>query len=145
MNKLSISIRMKLFAFAFAVAALASTSHAFAQEPEKVNVPFAFQSGSQHYPAGAYMIRFESSHIILLQGRSTSGFIVTTSTESVKPAETGKVVFQRYGDRYFLRQVWIAGNTIGNECVKSREEKQAQIALQKANATDVQLSLNTSH
>jgi hypothetical protein len=146
MNKLSVSIRTKLFVCAFAVAALVFASQAFAQGTDvKVNVPFAFETGSQHFPAGTYMIRFESNHVMLLQGPSTSGLLMTISAETLNPAKTGKVVFQRYGDRYFLRQVWVAGSTIGSECVKSREEKQVQIALQKANATNVQLTLNASH
>jgi hypothetical protein len=146
MNKLFVSIRTKLFVCAFAAVALASASQAFAQGTElKVKVPFAFESGSQHYPADTYTIHFESSHILLLQGHSIGGFVMTSSAESMKPAETGKVVFQRYGDRYYLRQVWTAGSTTGNECVKTREEKQAQIAMQKANVPNVQLTLNTSH
>jgi hypothetical protein len=125
---------------------MVSASQAFAQETEvKVKVPFAFESGSQHYPADTYVIRFESGHLLLLQGHSISGFVMTSSTESPKTVEIGKVVFQRYGDRYYLRQVWAAGTTIGSECVKTREEKQAQIAMQKNTAPNVQLTLNASH
>jgi hypothetical protein len=147
MNKLSVSIiRTKLFVFALAIATLASASEAFAQGTDvKVKVPFAFESGSQHFPADTYTIRFESTHVMLMQGKSASGFIMTLPTESAKAADTGKVVFQRYGDRYFLRQVWVAGATTGDECPKSREEAQVQIAQEQAKAPSVQLTLNTSH
>jgi hypothetical protein len=147
MNELAVSIiRTKLFVCVLAIAALASTSQAFAQGTDvKVKVPFAFESGSQHFPADTYIIRFESTHIMLIQGKSTSGFVMTLPTESVKAADTGKVVFQRYGDRYFLRQVWVAGATTGDECVKSREEARVEIAQEKARVPNVQLTLNTSH
>jgi hypothetical protein len=147
MNKLSASIiRTKLFVFALAIAALASASQAFAQGTDvKVKVPFAFESGSHHFPADTYMIRFESSHIMLIQGKSTSGFVMTVPAQSVEAADTGKVVFQRYRDRYFLRQVWFAGTTAGDECIKTKEEAQVQIAQEKAKVPNVQLTLNASH
>jgi hypothetical protein len=145
MNKLFVSISTKLFVCAFTVVALASASRTLAQEPVKVKVPFAFETGSKHYPPDTYLIRFDSNHVMELQGHSISGFIMTISAESRTPADTGKVVFQRYGGRYYLRQVWTAGSTVGSECAKSREEKQAQIAAQKTNTPNVQLSLNASH
>jgi hypothetical protein len=147
MNKLPVSIiRTKLFVCALAIAALASASQAFAQGADlKVKVPFAFESGSQHFPAATYTIRFESSHVMLVQGSSTRGFVMTLPTESVKAAGTGRVVFERYGDRYFLRQVWAPEATTGDECMKSRQEARAQIAQEKAKVPNVQLTLNTSH
>jgi hypothetical protein len=38
-----------------------------------------------------------------------------------------KLVFHRYGDRYFLAQVWTAGSDQGRELPKSRRE--TEIAL----------------
>ena len=93
MNKLSVSIiRTKLFVFALAIATLASASEAFAQGTDvKVKVPFAFESGSQHFPADTYTIRFESTHVMLMQGNNDwQRKSVTSSLVFVSPDDKGR-------------------------------------------------------
>jgi hypothetical protein len=46
-------------------------------------------------------------------------------------ADHGYLVFDRYGDKYFLRQIWTAGNTAGLECPKTRVERETQEANNK--------------
>jgi hypothetical protein len=42
-----------------------------------------------------------------------------------------KLVFNRYGDHYFLSQIWEAGDNAGRELMKSREERQLERELAK--------------
>jgi len=44
--------------------------------------------------------------------------------ENLNPANKTKLVFNRYGDKYFLSQVWIAGETRRRELPKSSREKE---------------------
>ena len=37
-----------------------------------------------------------------------------------------KLVFNRYGDQFFLSQVWMAGRTDGQELIKTRRERLLQ-------------------
>jgi MFS family permease len=53
-----------------------------------------------------------------------------------------KVVFHRVGNRYFLSEVWLAGESTGRVCVKSRREKQLQIAQSASATTNTELALN---
>ena len=143
MNAKSTSkLRTYLLACSLGAVAMVLTSHAFAQDKQmRVNVPFAFHNGSQRMPAGVYKVTIESEHLILLQGASKSGY-VNTNPEIGKPAATGKLVFQRYGDQYFLRDVWPASSETGEKCTKSKLERETEIAQTKAAQPGAEVALN---
>ena len=42
------------------------------------------------------------------------------------PTDKGKLVFHRYGDQYFLSEVWPAGATTGRVIAKSRAESELE-------------------
>jgi hypothetical protein len=50
---------------------------------------------------------------------------VNDKTSNTAPTK-GKLVFHRYGDKYYLREIWTAQNSNGFECPKSRAEKVSQ-------------------
>jgi hypothetical protein len=56
-----------------------------------------------------------------LAGKAES-LVLGHSCESSKTPERSKLVFHRYGDRYFLAQIWVAGYNSGRELPKSRQE-----------------------
>lgn len=143
MNATSTSkIRMYLLACTLGAVAVTSASHGFAQDTEmRVNVPFAFHNGSQQMPAGVYTVKMQTEHVILLRGYSASGF-VTTNPEIGKPSEKGKLVFERYGDQYFLREVWPANSNTGQKCTKSKLEREVEIAQSKAAQPGAELAIN---
>ena len=59
-----------------------------------------------------------------------------------EPKTESKLIFNRYGDRYFLSQVWTAGNSSGRQLLKSdREKEMAQVA---KNETKGQVTLIAS-
>src|SRR5438094_822043 len=78
--------------------------------PMKVNIPFAFTVGDKTLPAGQYT--FERNQLIpqLVMIRSTDGRTTargfTTRVYSHTSQTQAKLVFHRYGNQYFLAQVW---------------------------------------
>jgi hypothetical protein len=133
-----------------AIGALTSASHAVAQEglAAKVDVPFAFQNGSQHLPAGTYRIDLNSEHMIILRGTApnAAGVAMTNPEQRAKAQAKGTVVFRKYGDHYFLHEIWMPESTTGRKCVTSRaeqKEKELQIAETSAAPSNVELALNT--
>jgi hypothetical protein len=132
MKTLSTSkVHQGLLACALAATALVSTSNAVGQSRElMVKVPFAFHNGTQRLPAGVYHVQIESQHLILLRGPHGSGY-ATGNPQISRTASSGKLVFLRYGDQYFLREVWAGGSNTGLQCIKSKQEKEAQIAAAK--------------
>jgi hypothetical protein len=114
----------------------------------QVDVPFAFQNGSQHLPAGTYRIDLTSEHLMILRGTAphAAGVAMTNPEQRTRGIETGKVVFRRYGDHYYLRTVWIPGSEIGRSCVTTsaeKREKQLQFAQSSTAPSNVEVALNT--
>jgi hypothetical protein len=145
-SQISSSLRSGLIGCALTLSALVSTQIAVAQDhnhPAQVTVPFGFQTSTQYLPAGTYKITRESSHLLLLKGPGRAGgFVVTTDAYRAQPADRGTVVFERYGNRYFLRQVWMAGSGQGLVCAKSRTEKEIlQTRDEHATVGSVELAL----
>ena len=110
-----------------------------------VNVPFSFEMGDQHFAPGTYTISTPSSGVIELSNRTTAGLILARGEESRKPSTTSKVVFDRYGDHYFLRQIWFhAEETSYLECPESKTEKQAkrsELASNSKKPSNVELAM----
>jgi hypothetical protein len=140
------TLKSSLLACAFAVGVLASTSSAAAQSSSttvKANIPFAFQMGSQHMPAGTYHIDLMSGHEVLLRGPGNhAGFLIVHSAEVLQAPTTGSIVFDRYGNKYFLHQIWTAGDKRGRECVQSRAEKEILLSQNNQAPTLVVLAFN---
>jgi hypothetical protein len=147
-NIFTSKIQSGLLTGVLAIGALASATHAVAQDQAvKVDVPFAFQNGSQRLPAGTYRIDLNSEHMITLRGTApnAAGVTMTNPEQRAKAVAKGKVVFQRYGDHYYIHEIWLPNSTEGRECVTSRAEKrdkQLQVAQNSAAPSNVELALN---
>ncbi len=133
-------------ACALAIGSLASTQSASAQSTiAKVTIPFDFQTGKQSLPAGTYRVERESADLILLQGPgNASGFVIMHAASRSKAPDHGMLSFDRTGGKYYLRQIWTAGNPDGLECPKSRAEKAALVATNNEAATTVELAFNSA-
>jgi hypothetical protein len=92
----------------------------------KVNIPFNFVVGGATLPSGEY--RFEGLGVagnaisIRKLDQTAKSLTLAVRCESSKTQEKSKLVFHRYGDRYFLAQIWMAGDNSGHELPKSRRE-----------------------
>jgi hypothetical protein len=84
----------------------------------RVDIPFAFSVGDKTLPAGEYIVRCvnTASDLKILQLHNQTGSVsVLVQTNSVigKTQESAKLVFNRYGDRYFFAQSWLVGDRSG--------------------------------
>ena len=96
----------------------------------KVDVPFDFQAGGALLPAGSYTVDLARLHgFVVMASREAKAAAVIPSwpKETVKTNSEAKLIFLRYGDNYFLSQVWPAGS-VGREIPKSKREKELAIA-----------------
>lgn len=92
-----------------------------------VNVPFSFEMGDKHFAPGTYAVKTPASGVVELSGNSTAGLALTREEQGYRSTKTAKVVFDRYGDRYFLRQIWFNPEEKSYvECPESKGEKQAK-------------------
>jgi len=138
-----------LVASALAIGMVASAQPALAQDTQLVaraKIPFAFQAGSQVMPAGTYNISTADGHILMLRDLNSKAaeFLMVEDASTTHTPKKSAVVFDRVGDKYFLRQVWTANSNSGVECPKPRAEKELEIAQKDAPRGTVTLALNTS-
>jgi hypothetical protein len=144
-TRLSSILSSGFIACALAIGSLASTQSASAQTTiARVTIPFAFQTGSQTLPAGTYLVDRESPNLILLKGPGkASSFVLMHAASRSKAPDHGMLAFDRTGDKYYLRQIWMAGNSTGLECPKSHAEKAALVATNTEAASTVELAFNS--
>ena len=96
----------------------------FAVEPIRVNVPFDFSADGQHWSAGDYQLTFPAHSVVLIRNldRSQARMVMIPGLGAGKPDSDSKLVFNRYGDSYFLSQVWSLGQ--GGALPKSANERE---------------------
>ena len=124
------------------IALLASPLCAGMDHQFVLQVPFNFMAGNQQFPAGSYSIKSDASAgsvLIRSEGEGPAAFILTYPAGDNKEQVLAKLVFNRYGDHYFLSQVWPAG-IAGRELSKSRQE----VEVAKAGSRPEVLSLVAS-
>jgi hypothetical protein len=99
------------------------------------NIPFDFSIGDKKLTSGKYSIgraRQNSDDTILsiLDGDGRSKAIPSShAVETLRSKDKATLVFHRYGDQYFLYQVWQAGETTGREFIISRNERDIRRSL----------------
>ncbi len=95
----------------------------------KADVPFEFIVNGSTLPPGQYTIQsfgVADGKTLLVRNadKNESATVNSINVESRESAPATKLIFHRYGNRYFLSQVWIAGNERGNELPKSHRESE---------------------
>ena len=140
------SFATSLLSCALAIGVLASAPAAAAQSSSttvRVNVPFAFRTASQLMPAGIYRIDLMSDHTILLRGPGShaSTFVMVHSATALNAPSKGVAVFDRYGNTYYLHQIWTQGDNSGRECSKSKAESETLQAQNSRPPTLVEVAL----
>jgi hypothetical protein len=95
----------------------------------KANVPFNFIVSGKTLPAGEYTIHSLNTiaKVLVLRGAEKDDMVMANPCQSARPSDKSKLVFHRYGDRYFLSQIWTAGNSSGAEFPQSSRE--AEVAM----------------
>jgi hypothetical protein len=110
-----------------AVLTLASTNlHAQAGMTTRVNVPFAFEVGTVHFAPGVYTISRALGNTLSVSGVSATAFAPSLPDSDGKPIAASKVIFAKYGDKYFLRELWAQGYANHQKCFESQQEKQTR-------------------
>ena len=99
----------------------------FAQTTQtmKAQIPFAFAVGNRTFPAGEYTVGPAGA---VLQIRSTDGkksiYALHRSVQRPVTESQWRLVFNHYGDTYFLSELWGPGDNTGQQLVMSPRERE---------------------
>lgn len=109
------------------VAVVVSSVVAQGRPQVRADIPFSFHAGNTVLPSGKYTINRPASTNGMILVRSEKGgkaaYVISNNKESANSPENSRLVFRRYGDQYFLAQLWTKGDTAGVSFPVSKEEK----------------------
>jgi len=134
-----------VFIATLALASLGRVPNLQAQSgPLRVTVPFDFYFADERLPAGIYMFeRMSSSVVVRISDDKGHAVVALTNEAYAAPKEVGKsqIVFNRYGDTYFLSQMhWEQYPTARTLPIGSNE-----VAIAKTNTKQGQIAVAARH
>ncbi len=91
-----------------------------------MDIPFDFAAGETQLKAGRYDVN-AAAMIVSLGSRDGRHAVMILPLRSLRPAgrpAAPKLVFRRYGERYFLAEVWASTQGLGYELRRSRAERE---------------------
>jgi len=118
------------FGLIFATSILPARTQAQIIGNVAADIPFQFHVGNTTLPAGRYVIhQLEGSDLATMEistadGKLSALFNVGSAQAKTTPEKT-ELIFNKYGDQYFLSELFDEGNVDGNKLLESRDEKQA--------------------
>ncbi len=99
-----LAIAAALFAFVLAAPAEAQIL--------KANIPFDFYAGEKVLPAGDYSLRVEGAfrHVtFVLPDGTAERTMLGAATQVSRTEDESVIVFHKYGDKYFMKNVKLSG------------------------------------
>ena len=113
---------------ALAIAILALVMNVNAQTKTRADVPFSFDLGGKALPAGTYTVEEISQHSMAVRNAETrQAALINANSAERRDAQSPKLVFHKYGETYFLYEVWNGSNE-GMEIPESPREKELKMA-----------------
>jgi hypothetical protein len=91
-----------------------------------VNVPFSFVVANHQMQPGRYIVKpleYGVLRVFNTEDSKSQTLVMVHSVERSLP-ESPKLVFHRYGESYFLAEVWTGNSEVGRELPKSKAEKE---------------------
>ncbi|MGB8888169.1 MAG: hypothetical protein WCC87_15660 [Candidatus Korobacteraceae bacterium] len=111
------------------IAMVVGVSGAHAQT-QVANIPFDFSLGHKMMGAGSYELQSISQQAEVVRNVDTNAAAIFIKSKYASALEPGhaRLVFDKYGDQYFLRQVWDGNSNIGIQLPLSKREKEVSLA-----------------
>ena len=124
--------KIGLLAVMMIIAASASAKAQSLEYRLTANIPFDFSVADKKLPAGKYWVNRaqQSQGDMIVQIRSTKGnanvIRLTIPVNTLHPMQSASLIFNRYGNEYFLSEVWPKGGSVGRALPKTRAERELE-------------------
>jgi len=113
----------------FTLCAAVASANAQLSVPIRAKIPFDFSLGDKKLAAGEYTfsrlsgIADNRTMLVRSEDSSTRMFQSTSVAQVLTPKNESSLVFHKYGDQYFLEQIWSSGEQEGTQLWESRTER----------------------
>ncbi|RRA47557.1 hypothetical protein [Acidipila sp. EB88] len=151
MKPFNSALAYQVVATAAMISNLGCAVPALAQQPQAIHVviPFDFDTACSHFHAGTYRINMRSTPFTAVTSENSKEFGYVMGDPEARSAadKRGRLLFHRYGNQYFLSEIWAPGNPMGQRILPSRKERDVRIAIARApnhagSSSDVALVAN---
>ena len=109
------------------------------------NIPFDFTAGETSLRAGIYSIKLISQDTLLVSSSDgkKSVLVLARQAEHVGTRKPARIIFNRYGDRYFLSRTFLSESDLGCQVNPSRAERHVarEYALAKSDAKSLKVEV----
>ena len=128
-NRIKRHYLVSLFmALVFAAMIYPSPAHAQLVGTMEADIPFQFHAGDAKLPAGKYVIRMlDDSDLTIMEISRPDGSVAALfqvhSAEANSTPRKSELIFNKYGNRYFLNKLFDEGEPSGSQVVESNYEK----------------------
>jgi hypothetical protein len=121
----------------FATVLYPAQAHAQIVGDLEADVPFQFHAGNAKFPAGKYIIHtLDTSDLNEMEISSADGshsaLFEVRSTQANSTPSKSELIFNKYGNRYFLEKLFDEGEPSGSELIESNYEKRVGKAAAEA-------------
>ncbi len=94
----------------------------------RADIPFAFAAGAKWFPAGQYNVSADMVHgqvLVRISSADNRANLMMMSYPAAADNTTGrsKLVFNQYGNRYYLSQIWRPDDVV-RELPRSKAERE---------------------
>ena len=136
-NTKSFQMLSLFIALVFALTIHPPQAHAQIIGELEVTVPFQFYAGNAKLPAGKYILHMlDNSDQRIMEistaDGSTSALFEVEDAEANSAPPKSELIFNKYGNRYFLARVFDEGNPDGSRVPASQYEKRVSQAATEA-------------
>jgi hypothetical protein len=124
-------------ALLFAAVLYPAQAHAQIVGDLEADIPFPFHAGNAKFPAGKYIIHtldtsdLSDMEITSADGSTSALFQVRAAQAHSTPRKT-ELIFNKYGNRYFLEKLFDEGEPSSSEVIESNYEKRVGQAAAEA-------------
>src|SRR5438093_8575585 len=113
----------------FTLCAAVVSANAQLSVPIRAKIPFDFSLGDKKLSAGEYTFSRLSgtadnkTMLVRSVDSSTHMFQSSLVAQVLTPKNESTLVFHKYGDQYFLEQIWTSGEQEGTQLSESRSQR----------------------
>jgi hypothetical protein len=92
-------------------------------------VPFAFNVGTKHLPAGTYEIKRADfdSNFVMVSNRNTGETVLSLFRKETPGRLNHKLIFHHQGNQYSLSDIWGSEGSVGMAMPVAKAEQQTEV------------------